>query len=251
MKRVGVEQDLRRKEHVVDADDALFIEDAVVHKRRPAAEGEIERVMQVVIQVRAGADDEVDEAAFHQLDDAAAEARGGHRAGDGQGDGRVVRLGQHLVAEDPAGFSEACRIEGLKAFVDQRPHRHAAFRAVITNRLAFEVRLAGLGSAWGSVRHCPKVNTSFGVAFACDRRHLAPGGGRGGRRSRGERTVLLVEGPAFRHWGRVPRQPAVERQPLVSDPGPGHADQRRPLHAGADWPKRTFNPYRAHRLSEH
>ena len=45
-------------------------------------EREVQRVVQVVIEVRAGADHEVDEAAVHQLDDAAAEARGRERAGD-------------------------------------------------------------------------------------------------------------------------------------------------------------------------
>ena len=43
---------------------------------------EVQRVVQVVVQVGAGADDEVDQAALHQLDDAAAEAGRGHRAGD-------------------------------------------------------------------------------------------------------------------------------------------------------------------------
>ena len=73
---VGLEQHRRRKQHVVDADDALLVELDVVEERRAAVEREVQRVVQVVIEVRAGADQEVDEAAVHELDDAAAEAGG-------------------------------------------------------------------------------------------------------------------------------------------------------------------------------
>ena len=83
---------LRRKQHVVDADHALLVEHAIVEKRRAAMQREVQRVVQVVIEVRAGADDEVDQPALHQLDDAAAKPGRRQRAGDGQTDGRVVRL---------------------------------------------------------------------------------------------------------------------------------------------------------------
>ena len=66
-------------------------------ERRAAVQREIQRVVQVVIQVRAGRDDEVDQAAVHHLDDAPAEAGRRHRAGNGQPDGRVVLRRQHLV----------------------------------------------------------------------------------------------------------------------------------------------------------
>jgi hypothetical protein len=56
--------------------------------------------MEVVIEIRAGADHEVDQAPLHQLDDAAAEAGGRERAGDGQADGRVAGRRQHLVGVD-------------------------------------------------------------------------------------------------------------------------------------------------------
>ena len=63
--------------------------------------------------------DEVDQAAIHQLDDAAAEPGGRQRAGDGQPDGRVVLRRQHLVGEDVAGLGEAAGVERLEAAVDQ------------------------------------------------------------------------------------------------------------------------------------
>src|SRR5204862_5899180 len=83
---VGLEQDGRREQDVVNPDDSLLVELHVVEERGPAMELEIEGVVEVVIEIRAGADHEVDEAALHQLDDAAAETGGRERAGDGQAD---------------------------------------------------------------------------------------------------------------------------------------------------------------------
>ena len=137
---VGVEQHLRGEQDVVDADDAFFVEHAVVEEGRAAAQRVVQRVVQVVVEIGAGADDEVDEAAFHQRDDAAAEAGGRERAGDGEADGGVVRLRQHLVAEDAARLAEAGGVEGLEAFVDQRAHGGAAARLVVANRFAGEKR---------------------------------------------------------------------------------------------------------------
>ena len=120
MKRVGVEQHLRRKEHVVDADHALLVQHAIVEKRRAAVEREVQRVVEIVIEIRAGADDEVHQPALHQLDDAAAKACGRQRAGDRQADGRVVRRRQHLVGEDAARLAEPGGVEGLEPLVYQR-----------------------------------------------------------------------------------------------------------------------------------
>jgi hypothetical protein len=97
---VGLEQDGRWKQDVVNADDPLFVQLDVVEERRSAMEAEVQRVVEIVIQVRAGADDEVDEAAVHELDHAAAEPRRRERAGDGQPDCRVVVGQQHLLGED-------------------------------------------------------------------------------------------------------------------------------------------------------
>ena len=106
---VGFEQHRRRKQHVVDADDAVFVELDVVDERRAAVQREVQRVVQVVIQVRAGRDDEVDQAAVHHLDDAAAEPGRRHRAGNRQPDRRVVLGREHLLGEDLAGLRQPRR----------------------------------------------------------------------------------------------------------------------------------------------
>ena len=94
--------------------------------------------MQVVVQVGAGADDEVDEPSFHQFNDASAEAGGGERAGERQSNRRVVLLGEHLVAKNAAGFAQPGGIERLKSLVDQGANRRTALRAVVADRLASE-----------------------------------------------------------------------------------------------------------------
>ena len=98
-----------------------------------------ERVMEVVIQVRAGADHEIDQAALHQLDDAAAEARGRHGARDGEPDRRVALGREHLVGKDVARFRQPSGIEGLEAAVDQFPNLDAPPGPVIANRLALQI----------------------------------------------------------------------------------------------------------------
>ena len=70
--RVGLEQHGGGKQHVVDADDAVLVQLDVVEERRPAVEGEVQGVVQVVVEIRTGADHEVDETAVEQLDDAPA-----------------------------------------------------------------------------------------------------------------------------------------------------------------------------------
>ena len=99
-------------------------------------EREVQRVVEVVIEVRAGADDEVDQAAVHHLDDAAAEAGGRQRAGDGQTDRRVVFRRQHLVGEDVAGLRQAAGVERLEAVVDEVPDLGAAARPVVLDWLS-------------------------------------------------------------------------------------------------------------------
>ena len=133
---VGLEQHRRREQHVVDADHAFFVELDVVDERRAAMQREVQRVVQVVIEVGAGADDEVDQPALHQLDDAAAEAGRRHRAGDRQRDRRVVLGQQHLVREDAAGLAEPRGIERLKALVDEVPDVGAAARPVVADGFA-------------------------------------------------------------------------------------------------------------------
>ena len=136
---VGFEQHAGRKQHVVDADDPLFVELDVVEKWGAAVEREVQRVVQVVVEVRAGADDEVDEPAVEELDDAAAEPRGGQGAGDGQSDRGVVGRIEHLVGEDVAGLGQAAGIEGLKPAVDQLPDVGAAARPVVLDGFSRQV----------------------------------------------------------------------------------------------------------------
>ena len=100
---------------------------------------EVQRVVQIVVEVGAGADDEVDQPALHQLDHAAAQTGGRHRAGDRQPDRRVVLGQQHLVGEDAAGFAEPRGIERLKSFVDQVPDVGAAAGPVVADGFAGEV----------------------------------------------------------------------------------------------------------------
>ena len=156
--RVGIEQHLRRKQHVVDANHALVVENAIVDERRAAAQREVQRIVQIVIQIGARADHEIDQPAFHQLDDAAAQAGGGQRAGDGQRDGRVVLLRQHLVAINAACLAEPRGIECLEALVDQGAHGGAALRTVVLDRFAFEKRLGAFRRARRPIRHRSKRN---------------------------------------------------------------------------------------------
>ena len=96
-----------------------FVQLHVVEERRAAVQREVQRVVEVVIEVRAGADEEVDEAAVHHLDDAAAEPGRRQRAGDGQADRRVVLGRQHLVGEDVARLGQPAGVERLEPVVDQ------------------------------------------------------------------------------------------------------------------------------------
>ena len=130
------------KQHVVDADDAFLVQLDVVEERRAAVQREVQRVVQVVIEVRAGGDDEVDQPALHHLDDAAAEAGRRQRAGDRQPDRRVVLRRQHLVGEDLARLAEPRGVERLESLVDQLPDLGAAVRPVVADRLAGENDLA-------------------------------------------------------------------------------------------------------------
>jgi hypothetical protein len=136
---VGLEQHCRREQDVVDPDDAFLVELDVVDEGRSAMEREVQRVVQVVIQVRAGADDEIHQPAFHQFNDAAAEARRRERAGDRQPDRGVVLRQKHLVRENPAGLTQPGCVEGLKPFVDQVPDVGAAARPVVPNGFSGQV----------------------------------------------------------------------------------------------------------------
>ena len=90
---------------------------------------EIQRMVQVVIQVRAGADDEVHQPAIHHLDDAAADAGRRHGAGNRQPDGRVFLGIEHFFGENPARLRQARGVERLKPLIDEVADFLAALRA--------------------------------------------------------------------------------------------------------------------------
>ena len=140
--QVGLEQHRRREEDVVDADDAFLEELDVVQERRAAVQREVQRVVQVVVQVCAGRDQEVDQAALHQLDDAAAKTGRRQRPGDGEANGRVVLGGQHFLGVDLAGLVQPPGVERLEAFVDQLLDLGAARRTVVLDWLPGQKRLA-------------------------------------------------------------------------------------------------------------
>ena len=142
--RVGLEQHRRRKQHVVDANDAVLVQLDVVDEGRSSVQREVQRVVQIVIQIGAGADDEVDEPALHQLDHAAAQTGGRQRAGNGQPDGRVVLGQQHLVGEDATGFAEPRGVECLEPFVDEVPDVGAAAGPVVPDGLAAQMVGCGI-----------------------------------------------------------------------------------------------------------
>ncbi len=100
---------------------------------------EVQRVVEVVIEIGAGADHEVDQPALHHLDDTAAEAGRRQRAGDRQPDGRVAFRREHLLGVDLAGFRQASGIERLEAVVDQVTDLGAAARPIIFDDLAAEI----------------------------------------------------------------------------------------------------------------
>jgi hypothetical protein len=141
---VGFEQHRCGKQHVVDSNHAVFVQLHIVQERRAAPQREVQRVVEIVIQVRARRDDEVHQPAIHQLDHAAAEAGRRHGSGNRQPDCRVALRGQHLVCEDLARLGQAAGVERLKSFVDQTPDIRAAGRPVIANGLARQELLLGV-----------------------------------------------------------------------------------------------------------
>ena len=150
---VGFEQHGGREQDVVDPNHAFFVQLDVVHERRAAVQREIQRVVQVVIEVRAGGDDEVDEPAVHQLDDAAAEPGRRQRPGEGQPDRRVLVGRQHLLGVDLRGLREAAGVERLKSLVDEMADLRAALRPVVADGFAGQNLLAGTpGRAGGTMR---------------------------------------------------------------------------------------------------
>ena len=147
--RIGLEQHGRWKQHVVDANDAVLIQLDIVDEGRTSVQREVQRVVQIVIQIGAGADDEINEAALHQLDNAAAQTGRRQRAGNREPDRRVVLGLQHLVGEDAARFTEPRGVECLEALVNEMPDVGAAAGPVVPDRLAAQVVCSGFSWCTG------------------------------------------------------------------------------------------------------
>jgi hypothetical protein len=115
---IGVEEHLVGEDDVVDADDALLAQFRVVDERRPLVEREVQAEVGVVVEVRAGGDDPVDEAGLDERDDAGdADAGGGEGAGQGHADRDAVA--DHLLGEEAAGVAQAAAVVGEEMAVDQ------------------------------------------------------------------------------------------------------------------------------------
>src|SRR5262245_23591760 len=111
--------------------------------------------MEVVVEIRPGADNEIDEAAFHQLDRTAAKTGRCQRAGNRETNCRVVLGRQHLSGEDVAGLRKAPGVEGLKAIVDELLDFCASARPIVANGFSGKVvlRLAVARRPGRSVGH--------------------------------------------------------------------------------------------------
>ena len=102
-------------------------------------------MVQVVIEVGPCADEEVHQAAVHQLDQAAAQSSRRQRAGQRETDRGVVGWIEHLLREDMAGFREPSGVECLESPVDELAHVGTAPWPVVANRFAAQVILVRMG----------------------------------------------------------------------------------------------------------
>ena len=136
---IGLEEHGRREEHVVDTDDALFIELDVIDEWRTAMKREVQRVMKIMVEVGASTDEEVHQPPFHQLDYAPAKAGRRQGARDCQRDSRVMLREEHLVGKDSTGLTEPRGVERLKPFFDEMPDVGASAGPIVSNGLARQV----------------------------------------------------------------------------------------------------------------
>src|SRR5262245_1700398 len=109
--------------------------------------------MKVVVQVRARADQEIEEPALHHFDDAATKAGRRHRPSHGQPGRGVILRREHLVRKNLARLRQPSRIERLKAVVDERSNRRMTCRTVVLDLTTGEVlartaRGRSRGSMW-------------------------------------------------------------------------------------------------------
>ena len=139
--RVGRQQHVVVEEDVVDADDAFLAQHDVGLLRVAAVHREPESEMRVVIEIRAGRDDPVDEAALDERNERRhAESGRRERAGERHAD-RDVGL-EHLLREQLARFAQTRRVVGEEGVVDQIGGRLGAVdRRGIDARAAQELAL--------------------------------------------------------------------------------------------------------------
>ena len=91
---------------------------------------EVQRVVDVVVEVGAGADHEVNRAALHQRDDRAADARRSHRAGDGQADRDVLLRIEHAIGVESRRLVEPAGVIRLERAIHQVGDGHLRLDAV-------------------------------------------------------------------------------------------------------------------------
>src|SRR5258706_4316650 len=152
---IRIQQHLVTKEHVVDADDARFVQLGVTELEGAAMQRVIERMVDVVVEVGAGADNEVYRAALHQRDDATTDAGWGHCAGNRQADRHVLLGIEHAAGEEPGSLADTPGVVGLKRLVDQVRSRDIGREEPWYDALASQIRagVQRLLLRWLLVRH--------------------------------------------------------------------------------------------------
>src|SRR5579859_699193 len=133
---VSVEQHLIAEEHIVDANNTRFVQFRVVELEAATMQGEVERVVDVVVEVGACADHEVDRATLHQREDRATDARRSHRSGDRQADRHVLLRVEHAARVQVSSLAQTPRVVGLKAGVYQVGGADSWLDAVRVDELA-------------------------------------------------------------------------------------------------------------------
>src|SRR5262249_46209118 len=115
---VGVEQVLVVEDDVVDADDLVLAQLQIGQTRAGLEQVHAQGVVRVVVEVRAGRDDPVDEPGLDQRDEAAhAEAGRRERSAERQPDRAVA--GEHLAGEELAALAEPAGVVREERGVEQ------------------------------------------------------------------------------------------------------------------------------------
>ena len=117
-KCVGIEQHVVVEKDVVNPDDAFLAKMHVIKERRACVELHSETVVQIMVKVRAGTDDPVHKARFHQRNDGRlAKARRSECAGERHADRGIA--GDHLLREESASLREASAVVCFKRVIHE------------------------------------------------------------------------------------------------------------------------------------